>query len=230
MKVRYSAIRKYYRCGMISLIFVPIIFYIELKIIEVYYPQYAIENKYLCDSDSSSWVNDHLFDYSSDYSRVIKRDTVRISRKIDKKKIATLFDLKSGNSLYFEFTDSSTYGNYIYIYNCALTNKLAIYNINNSALVVYNPIDNLICINPGHPDPPGSLDNDYGPYIRPTLWKRFADTFVYHFKQFRDYLNYIRSIGVFYKVMVLLLSFLMIVILNIIELKRLSIADKTNQG
>lgn len=219
MKIRDMRMWKYYKCGMISLIFIPVLFYIELKTNKAFVPQFGIENRYLSEPDSSAWVNGSI-DYFSDYSGIKKRDSIRVLQKVDIAKIEPLFDLKSGSSLCFCFSDSACYGDYISIYNCALKHKLAIFNIDNSSLIIFNPTDNSIRVTPGTEMLDWiNLEGDVLPEI--TLWEIFKNIARYHYYRFLEYVDLLIKIDLFYKVLSICIGYLMIVILNMIELKRM---------
>jgi len=212
-------IRKYYRCGMISLIFIPIMFYFSLKTNKAFNPQYGISNKYLNESDSCKLINDDFYWYYSDYSHVNKTDTITITSPINKTIIDNSLILKSGHSLLVKFSDDLNYGDYILFYNSALKRHLDVYNINNSSIKIFVPIDKKLTQKKSNFD----FDEPFIDFVYPkqSRFKRFVSLVQHRFMICKFYINFLMDIGIFYKVLIIIVSYLIITILNILELKRL---------
>lgn len=208
---------KYYRCGMISLIFIPVLFYAELKTNKRFAPQYGIVHRYLYGPDSTKRVNYNPFDYFSDYSSVKKRDTIFISQNVDREKVDSLFNLKSGNSLCFSFSDKASYGDYILIYNGALKHQLSVYYTDNLSLLVFNPIDRSGRITPVEVELEWlNLEGDIHPEL--TLWTAVKNIVRHFYRCFTDYVDLLITIDLFYQVIAICMGYLLIVILNIRQL------------
>lgn len=210
---------KYYRCGMISLIFIPVLFYFELKTNSQYATQYGIKHRYLLEPDSSRWVGYEPLDYFVDYSSVKKRDTISVSQAVDMGKINPLFNFKSGNSLCFSFTDNATYGDYISIYNGALKHQLSVYFTDSSSLLVFNPKDHTtrIAIDRMRILEWPNLEGDLLP--EQTLWIAVKEMVEHYYICFTNYVDLLIQIDLFYQVIAICMGYLLIVVLNMRQLK-----------
>lgn len=217
MEVRRTGRLNFYRCGMISLLMIPILFFAELKTNQRFAPQYGLVHRELNGPDSTRRINYEPFDYFSDYSSVKKRDTILISQPVDREKMDPLFNLKSGNSLCFSFSDNVSYGDYILIYHSALKHHLSVYFTDNTSLLVFNPKDRTARITP-HPLELEwfSLEGDILPTL--TLWTALKEMVESHFIR---YMKYLIHIDLFYPVLAISMGYIMIVILAMRELKRI---------
>lgn len=209
---------------MISLLLIPVLFFAELKTNQRFAPQYGLVHRQLNGPDSARRTNYGPFDYFSDYSAVKKRDTIFVSQPVDREKMESLFNLKSGNSLCFLFSDKVSYGDYILIYHSALKHRLSVYFTDSSSLLVFNPKDRTARILP-HQDEFEwfSLEGDVLPTL--TLGTALKEMVRSCYYLFIRYMQYLVQIDLFYPVLAIWVGYIGLFIVAMRDLKRIKSVD-----